>query len=158
LIKETDMRVLLWEDIEKLGKRGEVVEVADGYARNYLLPQRLATPATNHHVKQLEAARRRAEKLREQQRQALLKKAEQLETAVCTVEVSANEEGILFGSVGPSHIATALKEEGLAVDEKSIILEKPIKELGVYAVKVKLQEDISAQVRVWVVEGGPGGS
>lgn len=147
--------VLLREDIETLGGRGEVVKVRAGYARNYLLPQGLATLATKGNVRQIE-----------QERAALLKKAaaekstaeaqrDQMGTIALNFERKAGEGGTLFGSVTSMDIAEALQAKGYEIDRRKIALREPIKETGEYTVNVKLHREVTLQVPVTVTaEGG----
>ena len=140
------MKLLLRKDIAKLGIVGDVVEVADGYARNYLLPQRLAAEPTEANIRALAEERKKAEARRRSVREAQMFLAETLRT----VEV-ANEEGVLYGSVGPREIAAALREEGHEVEAANVNLHAPIRHLDNVAVEVTLGEDITAEVKVWVV-------
>lgn len=147
--------ILLREDLDNVGGRGEIVKVKAGYARNYLLPRGLATLATKGNVKQIE-----------QERAALLKKAavekataeaqrEQMESIVLTFERKAGEHGTLFGSVTSMDIADALKEKGYEIDRKRVVLREPIKETGEYTVTVKLHREVALSLPVVVTaEGG----
>lgn len=147
--------ILLREDIESLGGRGEIVKVRAGYARNYLLPQGLATLATKGNLKQIE-----------QERAALLKKAavekataeaqkEQMGTIELAFERKAGEGGTLFGSVTSMDIADALKAKGYEIDRRRIVLKDAIKETGEYTVTVKLHREVALEVPVVVTaEGG----
>jgi large subunit ribosomal protein L9 len=147
--------ILLREDIEHIGGRGEIVKVKAGYARNYLLPQGFATLATKGNVKQIE-----------QERAALLKKAaierataeaqkEQMESIALTFVRKAGEQGTLFGSVTSMDIAEALNAKGYEIDRRKIILKDPIKETGEYTVNVKLHREVTLEVPVTVTaEGG----
>ncbi len=144
--------VLLMANVTDLGSEGDVVTVADGYARNYLIPKDLAAPVT-------EATRRRLGKIREQReatRKAELADARtmaaQFANASVTIPVKTGEEGKMYGSVTTSDIAEALKSQGIDVDRHSLVLEHGIKELGVFNVPVKLHTDVEATVKVWVVE------
>ena len=144
--------IILMSDIDGLGVQGDVVKVADGYARNYLVPKKLAEPVT-------ESARRRLEKLgakREEDRASELAAAQtlagQLANSSCTIPVKTGEEGKLFGSVSTGDIAKALEELGHTVDKNKIKLEKPIRELGVYNLPVKLHPTVTAKLKVWIVE------
>jgi large subunit ribosomal protein L9 len=145
------MELLLKKDIEKLGRRGEVVKVSNGYARNYLIPKGLGVKVSEQNVQLLEVERKRMEK-EEKQRVAGLKEfAEKLETYSCTIPVQANEEGHLFGSVTTQMIAEAMAQDGMAIEERHILLEDPIKELGVYSVPVRISDDIQSEFKLWVV-------
>jgi len=147
------MDVLLKADVEKLGARGEVVKVASGYARNYLLPKGLAVKVDKANAYQLEMERRRL--AREQARQAAERQAfaERLRALSLTITATATESGHLYGSVGPEEIVAALSREGVSLSPTAIQLEKPLKELGVYEVPVQVAEDLASTVRVWVVGG-----
>lgn len=148
--------ILLREDIDTLGGRGEIVKVRAGYARNYLLPQGLATLATKGNVKQIEG-----------ERGALLKKAavekstadaqkDQMSSIVLTFERKAGEGGTLFGSVTSMDVAEAIQAQGYEIDRRKIVLKDPIKETGEYTVKVKLHRDVVLEIPVTVTaEGGP---
>lgn len=147
--------ILLREDIEHVGGRGEIVKVKAGYARNYLLPQKFATLATKGNVKQIE-----------QERAALLKRAaiekataeaqlEQMSTIALTFERKAGEHGTLFGSVTSMDIAEALNAKGYEIDRRKIVLKDAIKETGDYTVNVKLHREVTLAVPVRVTgEGG----
>jgi large subunit ribosomal protein L9 len=145
------MEILLRKDVEKLGRAGDILTVADGYARNYLFPHRIATPVTEENLRRLDADRRRAEREAEKQHKALVELGKRLETVSCTIAAQATDSGTLFGSVAASHIAATLREEGFEIDEHTIRLEHPIKETGVYAIEIQLAPDILATTRVWVV-------
>jgi len=144
-------KVVLKEDVPKVGKAGEVVQVSGGYARNFLLPHKLALAATPANIRRYEEYQRTVTKKRDQERQQAEKLALRLEHVSCTIAVQAHEEQ-LYGAVTNADIAAALAVEGIEIDKKDIILEEPIKALGVYQVPVKLHADVRAQVKVWVVE------
>lgn len=147
------MEVLLWESVKKLGKRGDVIKVSPGYARNYLFPQKLASLPTKHNVKELEYKKRRGFKQEEKTKSNLKQLAENIEKNSCTVEAKANEDGVLFGAINPQMIINALKREGISeVTPQMIEIDTPIKELGVYRVNIKLHQEIIVSCRVWVVE------
>lgn len=143
------MQVLLLKDVPNLGKAGTVKSVADGYARNYLFPQKLAVPATPEALKQAEAIRKAA--LRRQQRmeeeaEAL---AKELEAISLTFKAKAGESGKLYGSVTAAHIAEALSAKmGMEFDKRKIDLEESLKELGEHQVRIKLSPMVSASIRV----------
>ncbi|MGB9592754.1 MAG: 50S ribosomal protein L9 [Anaerolineae bacterium] len=143
------MQVLLLKDVPNLGKAGTVKNVADGYARNFLFPKKLAVPATPEAMKQAEAIRKAA--LRKQQRmeeeaEAL---AKELEAVSLTFKAKAGESGKLYGSVTAAHIAEALSAKmGMEFDKRKIDLEEPLKELGEHQVRIKLAPTVSASVRV----------
>lgn len=146
------MQIILKSNVEKLGKEGDVLTVADGYARNYLIPKKLAVQATEKNRQLLEH-----EKRIEVDRAVKAKKeaeilANELSNVSCTISVQAGENDRLFGSVTTSDIANALADLGYEIDKRKIILEEPIKELGMFTVPVKLHADIIANIKVWVVK------
>lgn len=143
--------VILQRDVENLGVIGDVVDVKPGYARNYLLPQGLALPATEGNMKRLEEERRHARRAEERVRDEAASLAGQLGDRSVTFHVRAGEGGQLFGSVTAADIAERLAEDGVEVDRKDIVLEDPIKELGVYTVSVDLHEEVKPELKVWVV-------
>jgi len=145
------MEVILREDIEKLGSRGDIVKVADGYARNFLLPKRLAVPATEANKKIVEQERQA-----HLRREAALKSeaeelAKLLEGVVVTIAQKAGEMDQLFGSVTAKDIAEALEKQNFTIDRRKIHLEEPIKQLGTHTVTIKLHREVSAQIQVNVV-------
>ena len=145
------MKVLLRRDVEKLGYIGEVVEVSAGYARNYLMPQRLAMPPTKANLKALEYERKSSEHARLERRERLSLLAVELDKSEVTISALANEQGHLFGSVGRRDIAAALAEQGYDVPRESIVLPEAIRELDKRTVEVRLAPDLVATVDVWVV-------
>jgi len=149
------MDLLLRQNIESLGRVGDVVKVKSGYARNYLLPRGLAIPVTKANLAEIEVARKKA-LAEEQVRIGTLKElvGKLVETSV-TIEGRANEEGHLFGSVNAAQIADALRAKGFAIDEKQVRLEHPLKEIGVFDVKLHLHQEVDATVKVWVVQQKP---
>jgi large subunit ribosomal protein L9 len=145
------MKVLLKKDIEKLGNNGDVVVVANGYARNYLLPRKFATIVTPGNIKQIKLQRERQEVKHREEMQKLQALANEISNVSCTITVKTNEEGKLFGSVTAHHIANAISEKGYHVDENMIILDTVIKKCDLYNVTVALHPEIKSQCRVWVV-------
>ncbi|UCG15503.1 MAG: 50S ribosomal protein L9 [Phycisphaerales bacterium] len=148
------MKLLLKKDIAKLGIVGDIVDVSPGYARNYLLPNQLATEPTEANVKAIAKERALAEERRRQAVEALKAKAETLSTVEVTIAAAATEEGHLYGSVGPREIAAALCELGHDVEPSKVKLPEPIKRLDNVSVPVVLAESIEAMVKVWVVRTG----
>lgn len=145
-------RIILLEDVEGLGKQGDVVTVADGYARNYLLPRGLAERATPQAQQRVEKMKRaRAERL-ERELQEARELAARLQSVRCTVPVKAGVEGKIYGSVTAAGIADALSAEGIEIDRRQIELAQPIKELGVFKVPIKLHPQVETTLEVWVVE------
>jgi large subunit ribosomal protein L9 len=148
------IQVLLIEDNANLGAVGKVVSVRPGFARNYLFPEGIACPVTPDALRRVEHAKERAEHVRRERSQQVAKVVKGLEGLSLTLEEKASEEGHLFGSVGAARIAAELQERNIPVEEKHILLEQPIKELGIYNVPVRLDAEHTAEVRVWVVEPG----
>jgi large subunit ribosomal protein L9 len=145
------MQVILREDIEKLGKIGDMVKVADGYARNYLVPTKKAIEATPKNVHAMEHAKKMvADRLRKLKKEAAAD-ADNIKTLAVTIKAKAGEEGKLFGSVTTMDIAEAAKAQGVVIDKRKIALEEPIKRLGDYTVTVKLHADITAEFKVSVI-------
>src|SRR5437764_3542621 len=150
------MQLVLIEDVPHLGKQGDVVEVKPGYARNYLLPQSLATVPTEHNMRLLERYKIRVHQAREAKIADLKVLAEQIQRVSVTIEANANDEGHLYGSVGPAEVSKALRGRNLPVDAEAVKMEGPIKELGLYAVKLALGYDIESEVKVLVVKPSEG--
>lgn len=147
--------ILLREDVDALGGRGEIVKVRAGYARNYLLPQGLATLATKGNVKQIEQERAALLKRASEERATAELQKEQMGVIELAFERKAGEGGTLFGSVTSMDIAEALQAKGYEIDRRKIVLREPIKETGEYTVNVKLHRDVVLQVPVKVTgEGG----
>jgi large subunit ribosomal protein L9 len=146
------MKVILKQDFEKLGNTGDIINVKDGYARNYLIPRQIAYEATSSNMKRFEEEKKRmASQLTKEVKKAE-KMATELEKVSCTITVAVGEEDKLFGSVTSQDIAGALEEKGIAIDKRKILLEEPIKALGIYTVPIKLHSEVSANVKVWVVK------
>lgn len=148
-------QVLLREDIDNLGARGEIVRVKAGYARNYLLPRSLAVEATNSNVKQIESERAALLKREAKERATAEGQATQLGGLNLTFERKVGEEGVLYGSVTSMDIAHALKEKGYEIDRRRIALREPIKRFGNYTVPVRLHREVTVELPVSVLgEGG----
>jgi len=145
------MKLLLRKNINKLGIVGDIVDVANGYGRNYLLPQGLATAPTEANIRALAEARKVAEEERAAHRAAMQAASERLHSTEVTIPARANEDGVLYGSVGKREIITALNAEGHEVTEDHVVLPHPIRQLDNVVVPVKLTEELSAEVKVWVV-------
>ena len=145
------MKILLRKNVSKLGIIGDVVEVKGGYARNYLFPSGFATHPTDSNIKVLAGARKQAEVERTETEAALRSAAERLSGVEVTIEARANEEGVLYGSVGAKEIAAALVVEGHEVEADQVKLPEPIRSLDHLTVPVKLMDDVTADVVVWVV-------
>lgn len=145
------VELLLAENVSGLGQQGEIVRVKPGYARNYLLPHGLATIATEENKQAVEAHRVRLEEVEQKRRAGAKKLADTVSKYSVTLEANANEEGHLYGSILAGDISKSLKDAGYAVDVEHIRLDGPLKELGMYTVKLQLHPDVSSEVKVWVV-------
>lgn len=145
------MEIILRRDVEKLGKRGEVVRVSNGYARNYLLPKGLACKVTPGALKQIQLEEQKRERAHQKRLQQLHQLAERLSRCSCTVSARAQEDGELYGSVNAKMIAEALRQEGIEISEEMVILREPFKALGVYPVEIDLGEGIRSTTTVWIV-------
>jgi large subunit ribosomal protein L9 len=145
------MKVFLKEDVKSLGRIGEVVNVSDGYARNYLLPKKLAVEANTKNIKEFEHHKRVLQERAARIRAEFKTLADKLSALSLTIKAKAGEEEKLFGSVTNMDIAEALKEAGQEIDKKKIVLDEPIKRLGEYTVEVKIDAEIAAKVKVNVI-------
>lgn len=145
------MRLILLNDVEKLGKMGDVVNTADGFARNYLLPKNLAIKETKDNLMVLEERKRKRTRELEKEKAKLQETAKKINSSSFTISASAGEEDKLFGSVTAEDIADAFSSENIQIDKKEINLKETIKKLGVYQVEVKLHPEITATAKIWVV-------
>ena len=144
------MEVILRQDIDELGLEGDVVNVAKGYARNYLIPQSIALEATEHNRKALEMQRKKIELKRVRVKEQAEQVKAEMEKVVLTFSQKAGEEGKLYGSVTSMDVASQLKDQGVDVERRKIVLEKPIKELGEFQVDVKIYPEVTAAIKVVV--------
>jgi large subunit ribosomal protein L9 len=144
------MKLLLTKNVARLGLVGEVVDVADGYGRNFLLPRGLATEPTKANVKRLEAERIKMKELEEQRVGSLKALAERLKDAEITVVERSNDEGVLYGSVSARRIADELAKEGFPVPEEAIRLGEPLRRVDIYEVPIELHHEVKAQIKVYV--------
>jgi len=146
------MKVILTEDVKSVGSMGDIVDVKDGYARNFLFPKNLARAAVNSNLKIVEDIKKKKQIAAAREK----KEAEEIKAKIaafsCTIPVEAGEDDKLFGSVTSQDISQAFETEGLAVEKRKIALEEPIKKLGVYNISVKLHPEVTAEVKVWVVK------
>jgi len=145
------MKVILRQDFETLGKIGEVVDVKDGYARNFLFPRGLAYAALKGNVRALDDEKKSAEKRNLQELKAAESLATELEKVSVTIPVQVGEEDKIFGTVTTQMIADALKEKGHDIDKRKVEIEEPIKALGIYGVSIKIHQNVNAKIKVWVV-------
>lgn len=145
------MQVILRRDVAYLGEAGDVVDVKPGYGANYLIPQGLAAMATAGNKSQIEHERRRIEASIARERRTAEEHSKKLSGMSVTLTRLVGEDDKIFGSVTTKDIAEALANEGLDIDRRSIVLDTPLKALGVYEVDIKLHRDVRAQIKVWVV-------
>ncbi len=148
------MKIILREDVEHLGTAGEVVNVRNGYARNFLLPRNFAVPATAFNIKAFEHERRTMEAKRNKRKKEAEGMKAKLERVSCSIAKKVGEQDKLFGSVTTIDIEKAFAAEGFNIDKKDILLEEPIKALGVYSVPVRVFDDVVANTKIWVVREG----
>jgi large subunit ribosomal protein L9 len=146
------MKVILREDIEDVGQAGQVIEVKDGFGRNYLLPRNLAIPASEGNLKAIGEVQKQKDIRSKKRRKAAEIVKDRIEKLSLQVEVQVGEEDRMFGSVTNNDIAGLLQTNGVTVDKRAVELEEPIKALGVYTVPVKIDKEVTANVRVWVVK------
>ncbi len=146
------MRIVLREDIDKLGRRGEIVKVADGYARNFLLPKRKALAATAGNLKVISREKRRYVVQQAKDKQAAETLAARLTSISCTIVRKVGENEILYGSVTSSDIGEFIGKEGIEIDKRRIQLDEPIKSLGIYTIPIRLHPEVTADLKVWVVK------
>jgi large subunit ribosomal protein L9 len=146
------VKVILIKDIEDLGSAGEVVQVKDGYGRNFLIPRSEALIASDTNVAQFESRRKQHDAVAERDRRAAEVIAKKLETDSLTAQVKVGEEDRLFGSVTVQNIAELLEAKGYQIERRAIHLEDGIRELGVYNIEVRLHPDVTATVKLWVVK------
>ncbi len=146
------MEIVLLKDVEKIGKIGDVVKVKDGFARNYLIPEGIAIIANESNKKRvgylISAAKKKVYRAKEDAERL----SEELSKLSLTVSAKAGEEDKLYGSVTNSDIEKLLEKEGYEIDHKRIIIEEPIKKLGVYDIKIKLHSDVYSTIKLWVVK------
>ncbi len=146
------MEVLLMMDVPGLGTEGEVVHVSDGYARNYILPRKMGAPVTDITRKKLEKIRRDREADKQVRLVAAKEAAAKLKGVSCTISARVAQDQKLYGSITVADISKILNEQGVELDKNYLLLDQPIKELGVYDVKVVLHPEVETSVKVWVVE------
>jgi large subunit ribosomal protein L9 len=145
------MKVILRESYETLGAVGDVVEVKDGYARNYLIPRKIAYPATKGNIRALDEEKKQRVMREQKDLRQAQKLAEEVEKISITIPMQVGEDDKLFGAVTSQMVADALKEKGYEVDRRKIELDEPIKALGIYTVNVKLHQNVTGKVKVWVI-------
>ena len=146
--------IMLLSDVENLGKAGDVVKVADGYARNYLLPQDLAAPVSTHALRRLDKLRKEREELTRIQMAEAKSKASKLKDASVTLRAKTVDGTRLYGSINAADIVTAIEEgHKVTVDKAQVLLDETIKEIGTFDITIKLHPEVTTTVKVWIVEG-----
>ena len=145
------MQIILTEEITGVGRAGEIVNVKDGFGRNYLLPKNLAVLATSNNVKALEHDKKIISDRQNKLKREAEKVAKTIEGLSCSIPCQVGEEGKLFGSVTSQMIADSLKEKGFTLDKRQIEIEDSIKALGIYTVPIKLPGSVTGTIKVWVV-------
>ena len=148
------MLVILKENVEKLGRIGDVVKVTAGYARNFLIPSKKGVPANQNNVAAIEHQKKMLEKKRAAEKGSAEELAKKIAAFTCNISRKTGEKDKLFGSVTTSDIAEALKAGGIEVEKRTIHMKDPIKALGVHTVEIKLLPEVVANLKVWVVKEG----
>ena len=143
---------MLRTDVENVGKRGDIVKVADGFARNFLLPKRLALEATGGNLKRIAQERRVQEVQEAKDKHEAEELAARIAQVSCTAVRKVGENEVLYGSVTSADVAELLEKEGVSVDKRKILMEEPIKSLGIYEVPIKIHPQVTASLKVWVVK------
>jgi len=146
------VKVVLIKDVEKMGKAGDVITVRDGYGRNFLIPNKLALESGRKNMEVLEKIKKKLERKQKRQREEVDALKEKLSSLSCTIAMPTGEDEKLFGEVTAEMISNFYKQEGIDIEKRRILLEKPIRHLGVYQADVKLHPDVVATVKVWVVK------
>lgn len=146
------MKIILLRDSGKIGKQGDIVNVKDGYARNFLIPQGIALRATAESSKKLEELKRHRAKVVDKNKQEFLKIKDKIDKLSLTITVEAKGDEELYGAIGEGQIIKLLAQESIEIDKKAITLDEPIKKLGVYTVKIDLYPQIEASLRLWVMK------
>jgi large subunit ribosomal protein L9 len=146
------MNIILVENVEKLGQVGDVVKVKSGYARNYLLPRQLGIPATDGNLKRIEREKVKRLAIYEAERKVAQEKADLLSKISITIAAEVNDQEKLYGAISEAEILHALEAEGQKIDKKSLVLDKPVDDLGVFEIGVKLHPQVIAKIRLWVTK------
>ena len=146
------MEIILLEDVKGVGKRGDKLKVANGYARNFMIPNKLAVASTDSGAAIFAEAERQRNRRETKSRREAEDAAKKYANVSVHISVEVGEEDRLFGSVTSADIAESLREQGIEVDKRKILLEEPLRQLGVYTVPIKLFQDVEAKIKVWVVK------
>lgn len=146
------MKIILTQDVDKLGNKGDIKNVSDGYARNFLLVKKLVVEATPANIKLVEERKKKDKVKIEKEKGKYVQLAEEIGKKSITISKQVGEEDKMFGVVTSEDVAEALKAEGVEVDKRKIEITEPIKALGVYSVPIKLHPEVTATVKIWVVK------
>lgn len=146
------MEVILKQDVDKVGKSGSVVKVKDGFARNFLFPNKLALPVTSANLKSLEQEKQNKELQLEKAKTEAEELRKKIDGFALTMPVLTQEGDALYGSVTAADLEKSLQDEGFRIEKRMIVLDEPIKALGIYEVPVKLHPEVEAKVKVWIVK------
>ncbi len=144
------IKIVLRQDVENIGKSGEIVTVKEGFARNFLLPKGFALAATKNNVNRVEEEKKKVVKNKEVEKNKAQALADKLQGLSCTITTEAQDDN-LYGSITTSEIAKALEVEQIKIDKSDILLDEPIKKLGIYEVEIKLHPEVKTKIKVWVV-------
>lgn len=146
------MKVILNQDIQDLGKQGDIIKVKDGFARNYLFPKSLAFVSTPQAIKKVQAFKKKRELVLEKEKEEAQKLAKTLSNISCTISAETTPEEKLYGSITRREIAQSLKDEGFDIDDKKILLDEPLRALGIYEIALKLHPEVDAKIKLWIVK------
>ena len=146
------MKIILTKDHESLGEAGDIVKVKDGYARNYLIPRSLGLVASKSNTKIYEESKKQKSALKNREKEKAETLATEISKVSLTASVQVGEDEKVFGAITSQDIASLLSEKGFTVDKRDIILEEPIKALGIYNVPIKVEKDVEAEVKLWVIK------
>ncbi|HVP07066.1 MAG TPA: 50S ribosomal protein L9 [Candidatus Acidoferrum sp.] len=146
------MKVILREDVEDVGLAGQTVDVKDGYGRNFLIPRNLAIPATKANLKAVGEISKQKDIRERKRRKAAEVVKDKIERLSLSAEVLVGEEDKVFGSVTPQEIVRLMEPEGVIVDKRAVMLDEPIKALGVYTVPIRVDKDVTANLKLWVIK------
>ena len=145
-------KVILLKDVDNLGRSGDVVSASEGYARNFLFPRGIALSATEQNIKVAEANRKQKAEAMEKEKQEAMRLADAISRVSCTIAVEAGKDDKLFGSVTSADIQKALEAEGINIDKKKIELKDHITQIGIFQIPIKLHQEITAALKLWVVK------
>jgi len=146
------MKVILCENIEKLGNTGDTITVKEGYARNFLIPKKLALQASEQNLKAVENIKKKKQLAADKEKEKAQELADRMQKMSCTIAMHAGEEDKLFGAATTADVQQAFEAEGVKLDKRQILLDEPMKELGVYNIPIKLHPEVTANVKVWIVK------